>query len=798
MRRELLYIGGVILLLILLHIYFPYVKERFETSNEMVQDRANPLAAQQHPLTNPATNIGILQGPGADIRQLSQAALNSPFEESVFNGSTAFGLTSQPTINTLSPRIDNEDSFLGLIKFCKDTVVSSGANAWENAKFSKNCGICMADTTLLIDGSKIYKDVANGTGVLVYKEDKDIAIATQTNNNFRYPRAIPSLRSATCLGANLTIDDTVPVLAINSNMYAEMLARNSCRHDAAFKTDGSCGQCQSDPDKGQWSYIKEPPAGSLNTISLTLFGNGTATVKVKGDVVLDGQNKSLSATPTTIPLGNPNVSPFVKEGDELKIEITGGTATNNVYVYGIISSSNPDGTLYSLDLYDSLSKDDVTDQGPKSQGKNAFGTSMLTKIIPGNSRTSMLLKGEIPLTFINGTNNDDKTKNQIAYYDCKTGPYKIHGDVIVRGDYCPNTGPYSPACIRKLLSDSGCTSAGQWYQSGSLPESITGSNLPVIRSWLTERVEKADTEPDTFAGCYGVSRTNTCADYINTETVPSRACLSQLYDNTITKNNLGKSGGIQPYIQAGENFLNYRALNDGQTERYCRSEGSLNPSSGDTTLSNIAATGYNSLRGIAAVNKYLSDVYTRAVDSTKDIHKEDNNGGRKTSWEKCFGINIASKKLIPVNNINDTTACTQIMGKQNVYLLENTESSQIINYETVGIPSIYSNTYWIWGDRIYSARSFKFYLNYCNGNGVFTGTLKGQIRNNGSIKINDTTVPYTTGALNNTVQIGTGNNSIVVTSTGTTAIAGFWLVLLDLSGNVLMQTDQNWRCEPTT
>jgi hypothetical protein len=798
------------------YLYFFHLKEGFETTLEMTQDRANPLAAQQQPLTNPATNIGISQDSGANIRELSQVALNSPLEDSVFKARTsgdpgiAFGLKSERNMNTISPRIDNEDSFLGMIKFCKDTVDSSGKNAWQNPKFSRDCGICMTDTTLLIDDKarRTYNS-SNGTGVLVYHEDKLLASNTQLHNNFRYPRAIPSLRAADCTGTSLTDDEKVPVLAINSNMYADMFSRNECKHTAAFNTlTRSCGQCQSDriSERGTWSYIKQPPAGNLRQLSIRLYGSGNATIRVNNQIITGGSGIVLSNEPTIRSFGDPNNPPYIKEGDPLSITVTGG---NDKYLQGIIHSIVPNGSEHLSDLYNTLSNDTITGIQPKPHPteKRLFRGKEYITMIPGLNRDSMILQGILPYTYIDGSNYADKSKNQIAYYDCKAGPYKTDGTIIETSSHCPPVRPpggYSDSCIRSILTSAGCTSAGDWYQRVILPVHIASSNLSYIRNWLSTAVANAESDPYIFMGCYGANRSNVCDTYIGTNAVPSRDCLQLLYDNTITRRNLiSTSNSVTPYSAAGENFLNYRALN-GNTDRYCRPEGALNPSSGNATLSNIAL-GYRRsdslpmLTGIAAVNDYLSYTYSRAVNNQLDIHVPDSNGGRKTSWENCFGTIIRPKEVIPVNNISDTVNCQQVMGKKNVYLLENSSITishtpeYMDHYENTG----QANTYWIWGDQVYSNNTFTFYFNYCNGNGAFTGTLLGNIRNSGTLRINNNIItPTSSGVFTNTpVQIIVGNNTIVVNSTGSIASAGFWLLLKDSSGRVLMKTNETWRCE---
>ena len=113
--RNPLIIGVIVIILIIaFFLYKRDFSEGFETLQDKLQDRTNPLAAQQNPLTNPAAPIGISETLGANLRKVAQAALNVP--------------TKSASADPLSPRIDNENSFLGLVKFCKEKGVGKELN----------------------------------------------------------------------------------------------------------------------------------------------------------------------------------------------------------------------------------------------------------------------------------------------------------------------------------------------------------------------------------------------------------------------------------------------------------------------------------------------------------------------------------------------------------------------------------------------------------------------------------------------------------------------------------------------
>jgi hypothetical protein len=67
---------GIILVVLILVFYLYKYSEGFETMEDKIQDRTNPLAGAQQPLTNPAVKIGISEADGEKLRGMSQTALN--------------------------------------------------------------------------------------------------------------------------------------------------------------------------------------------------------------------------------------------------------------------------------------------------------------------------------------------------------------------------------------------------------------------------------------------------------------------------------------------------------------------------------------------------------------------------------------------------------------------------------------------------------------------------------------------------------------------------------------------------
>lgn len=777
-----------------------------ETVENKIQDRGNILASQQHPLTNPAAAIGISQSSGADLRKLAIRALNP---DTQIPGSTgSFDMTLP--YDKASPRIDNENSFLGLVQFCKkvvDTAVTNNTlkcvgrglkpsdpaiSPFTDPDFAKYCGICIPNTgqtVTLITGEKYTGPV----GVVIYKEDKDIAMENQKNNNYRYPRPLPSLNSATYTGVFSPTDDTTPpVLAINSAMLNDMLCRNQCRKKGIFEEDKSCGQCIYGGLTPIWSYVKQPPYGNTNSMALLLIGNSQAPVKVK--VVIDGTGETFNSqsalaheSATVFSLGN------ILEGSTFTITVTlVQTLTKSspqAWVAGALRGTNPDNSYNYLDLFKIITSDGVSNGSPQSvqyankkmlpipNSEDSTATMDVKGMTyPATASTLkdekvMELHGEIPFTFVN-SNWDENAGTQIGYYDCTSNPYvtsKGHYEAL-GDDLCMKNpsgqdgsiaNPYSSGCIQQLILNAGCSTAGDWWNSPkTMPGAAGNASKSAITQWLTAHQVTATTNVADAKGCYGIDLSTPCDKYLGTSDTPDKECLAYLYKNAGQHTSIGNT-------YASENFAdvpNFRALTQ-QTDLYCRPDGKLNPENGNKTLETIWTSGYRDptsgtvTKGLEGVKKFLSMTYDSAVDNTRDINAPNNAeaGGRANSWESCFGLPIAP---IPTNKVTHSILgtgtppagflqkCTPYTAGQNVYELVEVGRSNSTwrgtNYER-GAPATGNGVMWVWGNpngKGMDAHNvdYTFRTNFCNPNESGALTVLGGFDDLAKVYVNGTQI----------------------------------------------------------
>jgi hypothetical protein len=599
-----------------------------------IQDRMNPLASQQNPLTNPAAPIGLPEAQANTLRGMMETALNIP--TMVANGLGSFQFEEPQNPNT--PRIDTDASFLGMVKFCKDT--GKTANPFGDPKFAANCGMCLSSGSL-ITGEKF----TTPTGVLVYDTDKQAALTKQVSAKLPFPLVVPSLQSATCVGASVR-ENAEPVLAITEKDYNRFKNRIRCTTGQSFG-DG-CAMCTSTKN---YTYVA--PDDGLQPVNIVLFGLGKATLRLSGTQV---------GTPVLLSESNPSVIPLgrVKEGSQLQIEVNadalppptapaaGATpqeiaaaataAAQRVnpvlvgggpYLYGFQQSLTPKEKPHKLALEKFLEKDALTGSTPRKLTTKYFAAPtnlFLAKIVPKPNSDRMVLEGVLPLTFVES--------DSMATYDCPTSPFvstQEHAEMLI-DDPCiipkgQSPGNYSEGCMRQKLSDAGCTSAGTWYSNPPAQAELL-KILPTVQ-------QTVKTNPQHAMGCLGRQITTPCDAYIGNGQVPNQACLAYLYQNG--GENSARVG--RTYNTAPNQYTSFSQAT--RSVQFCQPTGNLNPmnAEGMSELTN-AARGYKGSQGIEAVKLYLSDVFTKAVGNL-DINKIDAEGGRQTSWQKCFGIPIA-------------------------------------------------------------------------------------------------------------------------------------------------------------
>jgi hypothetical protein len=296
-------------------------------------------------------------------------------------------------------------------------------------------------------------------------------------------------------------------------------------------------------DTSVWSYIQHPPNGTVQDLELQLVGNGKVTITVKG-AATTFVNTTLSTTPLIVPLSRYTGAPgssAVQEGDAFIISVQAATATATAapFIGGLLKGTNADGTIYLQELYNTVLRDDMNSGNSVRTGMPSLFVSGLNvrvkRMVPKNplptTAEKMRLACVIPFTFIDYSDGN----NNIAYYDCKKGPYvtTAANENKLLSDECTGQAPgtYSEDCKRSIILDAGCSSAGTWWLNGLPADALTGTKAQ-IKAWIQGRQASSSTDPAVAEGCYGITSVATPCDGVGPGKPPSDACLAYLYKNT--------------------------------------------------------------------------------------------------------------------------------------------------------------------------------------------------------------------------------------------------------------------------
>ena len=597
--------------------------EGYETLQDKVENRMNPLAQFQDPQKNPAVPVGISEAAGANLTNISKAALNVPSLVPM-NGI----LTQGSLVDPISPRVDNENSYLGMIKMCKDKGV--GDRPFNDPAFSANCGMCVTSGTL-----KSGETFNKPTGVLVYAADKADAQKDKTTNQYIFPRVIPSIDAATCQGASRS-DSSQPSLAITQADFEAFKARAACK--ASHGLGNGCARCVSNKES---SWI--PANGGTQPLTLWLWGAGSVVVSVGGQKIAGGdpaRPATLSDSTMQLPLGR------VKEGTSFNVTVSKGLSTEGPFVYGIITSITPANKPYKLAIEKFLELDKVSGTFVRKGAPKYFSDvkAYSAKLLPQGGQLSMALDGFIPLTFVE--------PDQLAAFDCAASPFvstQASAELLI-SDPCLNPrgqgpGNYTKECLQQAVLNAGCSTNGNWYKNPTIDGRTTVASWTAAIASLANRPDAA-TDVNTSMGCRGVNVSTPCDAFLSGG-IPDAGCMAYLYSNDAE---YSKRTG-RAYRSAGSKFTSGK----GKQIQFCQPEGSLNPANpnGMGELQ-AAARGYNGLSGIEAVRRFLSDVFTKATGDL-DLNKPDAEGGRKDSWRKCIGAPVAPPLpgTVTLNSKND-------------------------------------------------------------------------------------------------------------------------------------------------
>ena len=587
------------------------------------QIRYNEFTSLVNPLVNGVIPVGSSSGVVKASKQRVNAALG--LNEADYSAVT---MKLQQFKNKFPARSDGNESVFAVINFCKET--GKGDKPFGQVKdglsFDDYCGVCVSSGV-----DELGKAFKKQQGLVLDKGTRDAAIKEKTENNYLFPRVTPPL--ASCDGA-----PDAPVFAINQADLDLFAKRQYCTTKGQLDSNNGCALCY---ENNTYSYVNKNT--ETQKISLEIRGTGTAIITLKGQTI---KTLTLSATTQSVGLVNADAS-HGKEGDIFVINVTpiaatATTATIPATVYGYFKGSNANNGSFIMPLNLLLLSDSISNTSPKKSGFTSVDGVTVAYILPGAGKTNMNLKGTIPFTFVE--------PDDFSAIDCINAPYQIKEESVNNFStdqpcYAKGSAPgkYNEDCLKSIILNAGCTSAGTLYTTGY--KTLNTGTLDQIYSAVSAIAQQDGINPDSTKQCSGRNIVGDCdsfafrPDMKFTGNDNAKKCLTYLYKNK-GSGTAASDRAIGPTYLGSTTYLN-NTVSD--KNRYCLPEGALNPDSSVATtataaiatLSGIADTAIaKGASGIQAVKAYLNSQLDIAVDTSRNANTD---SVRKEAIRNCFG-----------------------------------------------------------------------------------------------------------------------------------------------------------------
>ena len=555
---------------------------------DLVQDRVNPLVANTNFGTNlGVAHVGTPVAQANTLREMSITGLNKPDQYHTLTGGIT--TTQPFADYDISLPIFDENSMLAMDNFCKSYNVSTNPFADPNSKFSKNCGVCFGDGTpkgvllyekdkeisivnqtsrnykyprampslgrstctgatsqiddsappTLAINSEMYNDITGRNYCKTHNTFGNNCGQCVTNNNiWSYVKGDPGVNMSS-LKLYLVGSGKITVTVKGVNKASDVLLSDKPIIQLGSVTEGDTFIINVKQDGENVARIGGALEGTV--------ASGGKYLRDLFDIVKDKTFATVTPytygrSPLSSYIPNPNITVknILKRNRQKTVAANDGSVTCEMYCQGF--QKVPWNSELPVDYHGARCVGTLPTSGasvacgsvpnPKvpiscicEETGQGWVNNMPNSGSPSDRSTvpadvvKIRLEGTIPLTFI------DPAQNQMAFYDCKNGPYikqQASADVLNFVDECagqPSGTGYTDECKRKKILEAGCSSAGIWWSN---PASITQTSG--LDAWLTTQKATARTVPAASMGCYGVDISTPC------ESSPgSQECLAYTY-----------------------------------------------------------------------------------------------------------------------------------------------------------------------------------------------------------------------------------------------------------------------------
>ena len=517
-----------------------------------------------------------------------------------------------------------------------ESVSTPNCAAFDDPNYvSSQCGMCLGV-------GQNSSNVATTGGLLLL--DKDAQAAQVGVPPGYLPNYVPTIGSCP---AGQMVSTKAECLALQAQL--------KCESSANYDLPG-CSQCFANQSYSIVDPLK--PGVVANYGNIIVIGSGILSVTQAGST---GSSITLSPTSET------EVILSVKEGSQITMNISKDPASSKqAYMMGYLYGQTANGE-FAMDLIRTVISDDQTGRKPLDMGRGSLNGHAVTKMAPGFSKNSMVLRIMVPFTFV-----DTST---VEASRCKTGPYVTTSSAatFLESDPCykkgSGPGKYSLDCLQNSWMSNGCTEGGKGYPGSQSTAAMLMSNpdgsmrsLNDIASYVYSQALITSTGLDAYGNqqsimdwstasvfCTGNPITSPC-DTANSATGPlSSQCIAYLWNNQGSHSlSNGRANHIGATYNGGTSLFS-----SGSVKRGCQVTGTLSPINQDGTTNQANFAYWSNKGGVQDVKAAMSQLQESAT--AKGVSNVD----RILPFKQCYGDMVFNRNVIttPVSLTTPVKTC---------------------------------------------------------------------------------------------------------------------------------------------
>jgi len=554
------------------------------------------------------------------------------------------GSAGEKNVNTpngargVYPLQTKNSGLFNIIGTC-EAIKTVDCNAFDNPKFSLNCGMCL-DVGTATEPAMNSDNKPSVGGRVLLSDDKKTVDAEAVGNFI--PPYVPTLGSCP---AGRMVSTKAQCIRLKREM--------ACEKGANFDLT-NCVQCF---DTGGYAIVD--PIESPNLLNgsgvLNLFGVGLLNYSEAGYDTKNGLVLSQSQ-PLKIVLKGPEMTRIL-----LSVTNPDDKDGNPPSLSGYLSGITQNGE-FNLDLYRMVLNDAVTGRKPLTGGGKLSNGIDTVIMIAGFGKKELVVYANSPVTFVDPMTQEGATCPSSPYVTTPAAANVLSTDPCYKQGSGP--GKYGMECLQNTFISNGCVDDGKGYPKDAaslsnllLDASGKARSLNEIANYIYEiaiisatGVDQNGTEQSlenwskASLFCTGKKILTPC-DTAAKDTGPlSPDCLVYLWDNMGSSNSLG---GTYNNMSQGTSLFE-----KGKNPRFCQRTGTLSPRGPDGKNKPDVMTYWKSQGGVKAVKTKMKAVNDAANDLQYTLDED-----RNPYIIQCYGDIKFAERPRPLNTQTPIPSC---------------------------------------------------------------------------------------------------------------------------------------------